>query len=700
MTAESQKIQPRHLRRNAFLYVRQSSLRQVMENVESTKRQYALRRRAVALGWAAEQVVVIDSDLGQSGAATDREGFQKVVTEVGMGRAGIVMGLEVSRLARNSADWHRLLEICALTDTLILDEEGVYDPAHFNDRLLLGLKGTMSEAELHVIRARLRGGILNKARRGEFCMPLPIGLVYDDDDNVGLDPDKQVQQTLRYFFETFQRVGSAYALVRAFHAEGILFPNRPQSGPTRGELTFQRLSHSATIRALHNPRYAGAYAFGKSRSRKTVDGKIHTERLPREEWTVLIRDAHPGYITWDDFEANERRLKENDMHHGMAEIRSHPVREGAALLQGLVFCGRCGQRMSPHYRSDRGPGAYSYVCVQDKTRYSVPGCLTLTGRGIDAAISKLLTEVVTPMTLDATVSVQEELQVRLDQADQLRLQAVKRAQYQVDLARRRYMRVDPDNRFVADDLEAQWNTRLRELAEVREEYERQRKADRLVIDEEQRQRVLQLAQDFPRLWSDPGTSDRERKRMLRLLIEDVTLNRSGDQYIVQVRFRGGRTETLELQRPPNGREKTTTSAEVIAEIDRQLDRRTYAEIAADLNERGFKPGGVERYGNEAFTPRTVSRLARDWRLRSRYDRLRARGLLTRAEVMERLDISKSTLRNWAKHGIVVEHHCDGRSYLYEDPGPNPPRKALGRYNKLADRGRQATLARSTDGGAV
>lgn len=303
LTADAhQKVTAAHLKRNAYLYVRQSTLRQVFENSESTKRQYALRDRAVALGWPLNRIIIIDSDLGQSGAsAVDREGFQRLVAEVGIGKAGIVLGLEVSRLARNSTDWHRLLEICALTDTLILDEDGVYNPAHFNDRLLLGLKGTMSEAELHVLRARLQGGILNKARRGELKSPLPVGFAYDAEDRVILDPDKQVQQTLRFFFETFHRTGSACAVVKEFRQQALLFPRRLKKGPHKGDLLWAEMEHSQVLRVLHNPRYAGAFIYGRTRTRKKPDGKESWSKLPREQW-VLVPGMHAGYITWEEYE--------------------------------------------------------------------------------------------------------------------------------------------------------------------------------------------------------------------------------------------------------------------------------------------------------------------------------------------------------------------------------------------------------------
>src|SRR5689334_13351783 len=337
---ESRKVQSHHLERDAYLYVRQSSMKQVVENIESTKRQYALRGRATALGWSEDRVVVIDSDQGESGAsAAWREGFRRLVTDVGLGRAGIVMGLEVSRLARNNADWHRLLEICALANTLILDEDGVYDPTNFNDRLLLGLKGTMSEAELHVLKARLRGGILNKVRRGEYRCVLPTGFVYDASGAVVLDPDAQVRETLAHFFETFARVGSAHQTVKAFRAEGLRFPSRLRA-PAAG-VVFRPLTASAAMRTLSNPRYAGAYAYGQRVYGRTIEGKKTAKKRASDDWLACIPNAHPGYITWDRYQENRRLLAANG--HGYDVARASPPREGGALLQGRAVCGRCGQ---------------------------------------------------------------------------------------------------------------------------------------------------------------------------------------------------------------------------------------------------------------------------------------------------------------------------------------------------------------------
>lgn len=663
-----QKVTARHLKRNAYLYVRQSTLRQVFENTESTARQYDLRQRAVALGWSLEQVIVIDSDQGQSGASmAGRDGFQSLVADVGMGRAGIVMGLEVSRLARNSSDWHRLLEICALSDTLILDEDGVYDPAHFNDRLLLGLKGTMSEAELHVLRARLRGGILSKARRGELWSPLPIGFCYDANDRVVLDPDRQVQETIHTFFATFRRTGSATATVRAFRSQGLKFPRLARVGPARGDVLWGELEHSRTLFLLHNPRYAGAFFFGRSRQRKHGDRSGSFQRLPREEWIALMPGAHAGYISWDDFEENQRRLRENSQAHG-AERRKSPPREGPALLQGLAICGRCGDRMTVRYHHRHQTLVPTYVCQREGIRRAERICQFVSGRFIDEAVGRMLIEAVTPMALEATLTVQQELQSRLEEADRLRSCHVERARYEADLARRRFMRVDPENRLVADQLEAEWNSRLRAVTEAQEEYERQRQSDRMNLDDAQRARVLALAADLPKLWSESSTPDRERKRIARLLIEDVTLVKEAE-ITAHVRFQGGATTTLRLPAPLTAWQLRQTSPDVVAEVDQLLDQHTDAEIAVILNERGRRSGA-----GKPFNTHIVGRTRFAYKLRSRYDRLRAAGMLKLSEMAKRCDVEPATIKMWRRAGLLRAHPYDGRCWLFEPPGKDHPIK--------------------------
>jgi len=682
---ESVKVQPHHLERGAYLYVRQSSMRQVVENVESTRRQYALRSRATALGWRDDQIIVIDSDQGESGASASwREGFQRLMSDVGMGRAGIVMGLEVSRLARNNADWHRLLEICALADTLILDEDGVYDPASFNDRLLLGLKGTMSEAELHVIKARLRGGILNKVRRGEYRCALPTGFAYDEDGNVALDPDTQVRETIAYFFETFSRVGSASQTVKVFHNEGLRFPSRVRNQ----KLTiFQPLTISTAIRMLNNPRYSGAYVYGRRHYRRAADGKKILRKRECNDWLACIPNAHSSYITWEHFQHNLKVLETNGRGYEVA--RASPPREGAALLQGRAVCGRCGRHLRARYAARRGRLEAWYVCDRAHGACGEPNCQSIAGAPIDEAIGALITAEMTPAAVDLALEIRREIEARHDDADRLRLRAVERAQIEADLAQRRFMLVDPNNRLVADTLEREWNDKLRALAKAQEERQRGQQEDQHVIDAAIRDRLVAMTTDFKALWRDPSLPNRERKRLLAYVIEDVTLIKMPDEgtTAVHVRFKGGKTETLTTQNPKSSAQQVKTQQEVIELVDKLLDDHISSEIADILNEKGIRPGGSARRGqaDARFSDLRVTYLVHHYRLRSRYDRLRGRGMLTKIEMASRLGITECTLTRWVAHGLVTRHAYNGYAYLYEAPGPNPPVKQSSRWNRLTDR---------------
>jgi DNA invertase Pin-like site-specific DNA recombinase len=689
MNTVSPKVQPHHLQRGAYLYVRQSSMRQVLENVESTKRQYALRGRAVALGWREEQITVIDSDQGESGASASwREGFQRLVSEVGMGRAGIVMGLEVSRLARNNADWHRLLEICALADTLILDEDGIYDPSQFNDRLLLGLKGTMSEAELHVLKARLRGGILNKVRRGEYCCPLPTGLVYDESGHVVLDPDAQIRQTITYFFQTFLRVGSACQTVKAFRAEGLEFPSRYNGGTT----VFRPLTTSSALRTLTNPRYAGAYVYGRRHYRRGPDGKITNRKCDCAEWLACIPDAHPGYISWEQYQQNLKTLQTNGRGYELA--RASPPREGGALLQGRAICGRCGRHLSVRYCARRGRLDAWYVC--DRVHDARGGCQSIAAAPIDEAIGRLVTAEMTPTAVEFALEIRKEIEARTQEAEALRARALERAQIEVDQARRRFMLVDPANRLVADTLESEWNEKLRALAQMREDMNQQQQKDQQILDDAVRQRLVAMTSDFGKLWADAATSNRDRKRLLAYLIEDVTLIKVPQDGItkIHVLFKGGKTQTLTAVNPKGFGELIKTHPKIVELVDKLLDEHTYPEIAQQLNEQGLAPGGSVCPGRsqDRFTSLRVAYLVHHYGLRSRYDRLRNRGMLTKQEITVSLGIHEATLWSWAKVGIVNRHAYNAHAYLYEPPGPNTPRKHSSRWNRLVDRAAATSTA--------
>ena len=691
-TASHQRVQPHHLQRDAYLYVRQSTMRQVLENTESTRRQYQLRERALALGWQSEQIRVIDCDQGQSGASEfGRDGFQQLVAEVSLGKAGIVMGLEVSRLARNNADWQRLLQLCAFADSLILDQDGLYDPASFNDRLLLGLKGTMSEAELHVLRTRLQEGILSKARRGELKTPLPVGLVYDELDRVVLSPDSQAREALQRFFEAFQRLGSASAVVREFGREGIRMPRHARAGARPKPIIWGDLLHTQALHILHNPRYAGAFAFGRHRVRRGPDGRVRIVKQPREQWISLIPDAHEGYIRWDQYLRNERTLAANARY---GSDPRPPPREGPALLQGLVICGVCGRRMTVRYHRRRGRLVPDYVCQHDKIRDGCgPACQHIPGADIDAAVGDFLVTMLNGQSIDIAMAVHSELQERLDQDDQLRLQQVERCRYEADLSRRRYLKVDPEKRYVAEVLEADWNDKLRDLDGARNAYEQARERDERVLDGEQLEALGALGDDFKDIWRSDTLADRDRKRMVRLLIADATLIRNEKVSQIRIRMKGGQLQQIQVPVPPPATRMRTASPPLVTEIDRLLDTMTDAAIADDLNARGIPPPE-----SASWTAGKVGRLRRSHHLKSRHDRLREQGLLTVTEIAAELGVSSATVKVWCAHGIVSGHEYSGKGErLYELPPPEErPRKQQGQTGKLTERGKSPFLSHATN----
>jgi DNA invertase Pin-like site-specific DNA recombinase len=661
------KVTSSRLRRDAYLYIRQSTLYQVINNTESTGRQYDLKHRAATLGWPEDKIHVIDVDQGRSGAsAADRAGFQHLVAEVSLGRAGIVLGLECSRLARDSADWQQLVKICAHTDTLICDEDGLYDPAIFNDRVLLGMKGQMSEFELHFLASRMRGGILAKARRGELTLSLPIGLAYDQHRQAVPDPDAGVRQAVALLFDTFTATRSAFAVVKAFRARRLAFPAHHQHGPHRGELFWQPLTHSRVLGTLRNPAYAGAYAYGKASHTKDLNGVPHTTARPAAEWTVLIKDHHPGYITWDTYQANLAVLAANAAARGH-DRAAGPPREGTALLQGIAVCGRCGRRMTIRYHARRGILVPEYMCQNAGIAAAQPICQHIPGDGIDAAIAGLILATLTPAAIEVSLAVAGELTAQAEHADHLRQLHVQRAEHAADAARGRYLAVDPANRLVADTLEADWNTALRALADAREDY---RKATQTaaIPDAAQRDKIRALAADLPALWADPATPMRERKRLARLLIKDATLTRSPDAITAAVRFPGGSHHVLRLPAPRNAWQLRKTPDDVIELIDQLLDDHTFAPIADILNTRQAPHGGI----TSPWTGDHVARYCHERGLRSHYQRLRDTGLLTLDEIAQQLTAHTQSIKRWHKLGLITGQQADDRGIFLYHPGQARP----------------------------
>ena len=501
--------------------------------------------------------------------------------------------------------------------------------------------------------------MLNKARRGELEMRPPVGLVYRDDGVLILDPDAEVQAAMRLAFETFDRTGSAMQTAKLFHEQGIRFPRRIRKGVNKGELHWVRAAHSRILQVLHNPRYAGASVYGRVRTRLLPDGKHSTTKVPRSEWQFVIPNVHIGYITWEQFEANQKRLAENALGFGGAR-KAGPAREGPALLQGRVICGVCGERMTIHYGMAYHQVAPTYVCQEASIRRAEEVCQRVPGTVVDHAVSGLLLELMQPLTLEVALAVQQEVEARITETDTLRRKHVERAQYEAELARRRYMNVDPANRLVAESLEAEWNNKLRTLAEAQAQYEQQTQKQRLLIDSQAREQLLSLAADFPRIWNDPSVEPRERKRILRLLIEDVTLI-NGEKIQVQVRLRGGATRSLSLAKPLPIALIRKTKPEVVAEIDKLLDQYCDREVAEILNQQGRRT-----WQNTPFNLKKIAHIRQAFNLRCRYNRLRASGLLTAKEMSVQHGVTTTTINLWAREGRLRKHRYDNaRRCLYE-----------------------------------
>jgi hypothetical protein len=531
------------------------------------------------------------------------------------------------------------------------------------------LKGTMSEAELFVLRARLQGGILNKARRGALKLPLPIGLCYTEAEIVVLDPDLQVQAALREVFRCLQHTGSACATVRHFRQELLLFPRQIRRGAHQGETAWGDIQHHDVLRVLHQPAYAGAYVFGRTHSTKTTDGKIHIADQPRSEWIALVKQAHVGYITWEDYERNEAQLVLNSQAY--APKRFSPPREGPALLQGLLICGKCGERMTVRYHQRGGQRIVpDYLCARKNIQQGEAPCQRIPGAELDRALGMLLVERVTPEALALTMAVQQEMVQRADEARRLRHLQVERAQYEADLAQRRYLKVDPDNRLVATVLEAEWNTKLRALEEARAIEERDNQNDQHQVSVEERVEIETTPERFRQFWDNPKTTARERKRAVRLVIEDVTVHKA-EQLVAHIRFKGGATQTITVPLPLPFAQSRFTSPETLAAIDRLLDEYTDSQVAEQLNQQGYRT-----FEGLLFQSMHVLQLRRHHGLADRQTRLRARGMLTAEELAHSYGVTAQTIWRWYRQGrIIGVCYNDRRSCLFppqEDQQPSAP----------------------------
>jgi DNA invertase Pin-like site-specific DNA recombinase len=633
----TEKITSAHLGRIGLVYIRQSSLAQVRNNTESTARQYGLVDEAVRLGWARSKVEVIDADLGLSGRSADgRSGFKDLVSRVCLGEVGAIFGLEVSRFARSSADLSRLLELARLTDTLVVDSDGIYDLASFNDRLLLGLKGTMSEAELHFLTGRMNGAKLAAAGRGELRFPLPVGLVYDDESRTAIDPDAEVHAAVTDVFSAFRSAGSAYGVVAAF--KGRRFPLRAYGGTWAGELRWGRLNHARVLGILANPAYAGAYVYGRYHSTRIVspEGKISTKvtELAREEWPIVIFDHHPGYLTWDDYLANAARLAANTTNAG-----ARPPREGAALCQGIITCGSCGRTMSTRYHAN---GHAAYECSASRAdQMATPTCRSIAASSVDDALAEALLGALNPDEVALALAAADEVTARRASRSRAGELAVERARYDAERAERAFLACEPENRLVARSLEARWEARLEDLAETEKALVAEMAAAPALPG---RAELETLTGDVAALWHAPTTSARDRKRLLRTLVADVTLLPEPDlaKARIGIAWHTGATDEIVVARRMRVTEYRRTEQGAI-ELARSQAHRSNRELAEQLNAAGYKTGAGRPFDVDA-----VANL-RHYHQISPANLLRE-GEVSVSELAQRLGIGHGAVIHWIKRG--------------------------------------------------
>jgi DNA invertase Pin-like site-specific DNA recombinase len=665
----SAKIKPWHLDRIAIVYIRQSTPQQILEHKESSNLQYGLSDRAIALGWPEDRILVIDEDQGISGASAEgRPGFQRTLAEVALDHVGLILGLEVSRLARCCKDWYHLLELCARFRTLLADADGVYDPTDYNDRLLLGLKGTMSEAELHFLKGRMYQGKLNKARRGEMFNLPPIGYIKLPCGALDIDPDEQVQAVVRLLFDQFDRQGTVHGLLRYLVHHHIQIPVRVRSGPRLGQLEWHRPNRPTLLNLLHHPIYAGAYRYGHRAidPRKKQPGRRHTGKQLRrpEDCTVLIRDHLPAYISWERFEANQRRLEANRTN---AEAPGAP-RQGAALLRGLLRCGRCGRRMQVRYCGAKSLPCYA--CTRNTSDYGDPLCQSLSGQPIDELVSAQILAALEPAALEASLAAVADIeQERAELLKQWNLK-MERIDYEVDRACRQYQACEPDNRLVARELERRWEEALKQQRQLQEEFERWKRSAPGRLSAQDRQSIAALAEDLPALWRAETTTSQDRQRIARLLLERVTIltDKESDNAEVKLHWMGGLVCEYTIKRPVSRYDQQADYPRLVRRLQELCRQKlSSSEMAERLNAEGFQP--PKR--TDHFTGSMVMRLTIQLGLtrRARHgstvglgqDEYRPVGLA------RKLGVKRDTVTRWMRVGwLNLRKDDDGHAIIWAD----------------------------------
>jgi DNA invertase Pin-like site-specific DNA recombinase len=609
-----ERITTAHRAKLAYVYIRQSSPGQVRHHQESTALQYRLAERAALFGWPRERVHVIDDDLGKSGTSSrDRQGFQTLIAEVGLGKAGLVMSLDASRLARNNRDWHQLLELCSLFGVLIADGERLYDPAAYHDRLLLGLSGIMSEAELHQIKIRLHQGERQKAARGELRLPLPAGLIHNRDGSVTFNPDEEVQERLRMVFAKFRELRSAKAVMRYLRRGNLLLPVRPLHGPAPHDVVWQPANSARVTQILKNPAYAGAYVYGRRRPdplrRQPGSERIGTVAVAPEEWSICLKDAHPAYLDWDEFMANRRQLADNVARYDVG--RPGAPRKGDALLQGIVSCGRCARRMCLRYSGPNGDYPV-YVCVADSNAEGRPRCQEVRALAVDAEIERLILTALTPDRITLAVAALGEIEQEARAMERQWALKCERARYDAERARRQYDAVEPENRLVARSLERVWEERLRRVDQIEQEYAAWRREQAVSISDSDRQEILSLGEDLPRLWHAATTRSADRKQIARLVIKEVALDQKRRRGYAWIRiiWQTGAASEHWLQRCVQSYAQHADQDRLrqrIAELNglQKMD----GEIAAILNEEALRTAH-----GPPFSGNMIHSLRKRWRI--------------------------------------------------------------------------------------